>query len=52
MNLKKFFFSDILIIFIIFLVDRISKIYVIHLDGTILDSEIVTSKFINIHTYI
>ena len=48
MNLKKFFFSDILIVIIIFLLDRISKLYVIHLDGTQLNSEITISKFINI----
>ena len=48
MNLKKFFFSDILIVLIIFLLDRISKLYVIHLDGTLLNSEIITSKFISI----
>ena len=49
MNLKKFFFSDILIVLIIFLLDRISKLYVIHLDGILLNSEIINSKFINIH---
>ena len=48
MNLKKFFFSDILIVLIIFLLDRISKLYVIHLDGILLNSEIINSKFINI----
>ena len=48
MDLKKFFFSDILIVIIIFLLDRISKLYVIHLDGILLNSEIITSKFINI----
>ena len=48
MSLKKFFLSDILIVFIIFLLDRISKLYVIHLDGLLLNSEIITSKFINI----
>ena len=48
MNLKKFFFSDILVVFIIFLLDRVSKLYVIHLDGLLLNSEIITSKFINI----
>ena len=48
MNLKKFFSSDILVVFIIFLFDRISKLYVIHLEGTLLDSEIITSKYINI----
>ena len=49
MNLKKFFFSDILIVLIIFLLDRISKLYVIHLDDILLNSEIINSKFINIH---
>ena len=48
MNLKRFFFSDILIVLTIFLLDRISKLYVIHLDSTLLNSEIITSKFINI----
>ena len=48
MNLKKFFFLDILIVLIIFLLDRISKLYVIHLDGILLNSEIINSKFINI----
>ena len=48
MNLKKFFFSDILIVLLIFLLDRISKLYVIHLDSTLLNSKIITSKFINI----
>ena len=49
MNLKKFFLSDILIVLIIFLLDRVSKLYVIHLDGILLNSEIINSKFINIH---
>ena len=49
MNLKKFFFSDIVIVLIIFLLDRISKLYVIHLDSILLNSEIINSKFINIH---
>ena len=48
MNLKKLFSFDILIVLLIFLLDRISKLYVIHLDGTQLKSEITTSKFINI----
>ena len=48
MNLKKFFLSDILIVLIIFLLDRISKLYVIYLDGILLNSEIINSKFINI----
>lgn len=40
--------KDIIIILIIFLIDRISKLYVIHLDSKILNSEILTSKFLNI----
>ena len=48
MNLKKNFSLDIFTIFFIFLLDRISKIYVIHLDGKQLNSEIFKSKFINI----
>ena len=40
--------KDIIIVSLIFLLDRISKIYVIHLDETLLNSEIITSKFINI----
>ena len=48
MNLKKFFLPDILIVLIIFLLDRISKLYVIYLDGILLNSEIINSKFINI----
>ncbi len=40
--------KDIIIILLIFLLDRISKIYVIHFDEILLNSEIITSKFINI----
>ena len=40
--------KDIIIILLIFLLDRISKIYVIHLDEILLNSEIITLKFINI----
>ena len=40
--------KDIIIISLIFLLDRISKIYVIHLDEILLNSEIITSKFVNI----
>jgi len=47
MNLKKYSL-DIFTIFFIFLLDRISKIYVIYLDGKQLNSEIFKSKFINI----
>ena len=48
MNLKKYSL-DIFTIFFIFLLDRISKIYVIYLDGKQLNSEIFKSKFINFH---
>ena len=41
-------FKDIIIVSLIFLLDRISKIYVIHLNEILLNSEIITSKFINI----
>ena len=41
--------KDIIIVSLIFLLDRISKIYVIHLDEILLNSEIINSKFINIH---
>ena len=40
--------KDIIIVSLIFLLDRISKIYVIHFDEILLNSEIITSKFINI----
>ena len=40
--------KDIIIISLIFLLDRISKIYVIHLDEILLNSEIIALKFINI----
>ena len=40
--------KDIIIILLIFLLDRISKIYVIHLDEILLNSEIIALKFINI----
>ena len=40
--------KDIIIILLIFLLDRITKIYVIHLDEIFLNSEIISLKFINI----
>tara|TARA_Y100001970_G_scaffold166297_1_gene203370 strand:+ start:4598 stop:5065 length:468 start_codon:yes stop_codon:yes gene_type:complete len=40
--------KDIIIILLIFALDRISKFYIIHLDNMILNSEIFVSKFINI----
>ena len=48
MNLKKNYSLDSFIIFLIFLLDRISKIYVIYLDDKQLNCEIFKSKFINI----
>ena len=51
MILKKFnkiFLINILLVSFIFLLDRISKIYVINLDKKIFGSEIYTSKFLNI----
>ena len=47
-NLGKNFFINFSFILLIFLVDRISKIYVIYLDNKFLGSEIFSSKFLNI----
>ena len=48
-SLNKSFLINISLIFSIFLIDRISKIYVIKLDKKIFESEIFTSKFLNIN---
>ena len=48
-NLGKNFFINSSLILIIFLLDRISKIYVIYLDNKLLGSEIFSSKFLNIN---
>ena len=45
---KKFFINSSLVI-LIFLIDRISKIYVISLNKKFLGSEIFSSKFLNIY---
>ena len=45
---KNFFFNSSLVI-LIFLIDRISKIYVISLNKKFLEPEIFSSKFINIY---
>ena len=45
---NKNFFINIIIILTIFLLDRISKIYVIYLDKNFLSSEIFSSEFLNI----
>ena len=47
-SLGKNFFLNFSFILLIFLVDRISKIYVIYLDNKFLGSEIYSSKFLNI----
>ncbi len=47
-NLGKNFLISSLLVFSIFLLDRLSKIYVIYLDKKFLGSEIFSSKFLNI----
>ena len=48
-KLSKNFFINLSFILLIFLLDRISKIYVIYLDNKLLGSEIFSSKFLNIN---
>ena len=47
-NLGKNFIFNLSLVLLIFLLDRISKIYVIYQDKKILGSEIFSSKFLNI----
>ena len=47
--LRKSFIISSLLVFSIFLLDRISKIYVIYLDKKFLGSEIYSSKFLDIN---
>ena len=47
-NSKKDLIINISLTFLIFLLDRISKIYVINLDKKLLGSEIFSSKYLNI----
>ncbi len=47
-NLSKKFLINFFIVLIIFLFDRFSKIYVIHLDKQYPGSEIFSSKFVNL----
>ena len=47
-NLGKNFIINLSLVLLIFLLDRISKIYVIYLDKKFLGNEIFTSKFLNI----
>lgn len=46
--LKKSFIISSLLVFSIFLLDRLSKIYVIYLDKKFLGYELLSSKFLNI----
>ena len=46
--IKKNFFINSSLILLIFLLDRISKIYVIYLDNKLPGSEIFSSKYLNI----
>ena len=48
-NLDKSFLINLSLIFLIFVSDRISKIYVIYLDNKLLGSEIFSSNFLNIY---
>ena len=47
--LRKNFIINSFLVFSIFLLDRLSKIYVIYLDKINLSSEIFSSKFLNIN---
>ena len=50
-NLGKNFAINLSLILLFFLLDRISKIYVIYLDKKFFGSEIFFSKFLNIHLF-
>ena len=50
-NLENNFLRNLLIIFFIFLTDRLSKIYIIYLDKLNNNSEIFLSKFLNIRLF-
>ena len=50
-KLRKNFIINLLLVFSIFLLDRLSKIYVIYLDKKFLGSEIFSAKFLNIHLF-
>ena len=47
-NLNKSFLINLLLIFLIFILDRISKIYIIYLNQKLLGSEIFSSNYLNI----
>jgi len=46
--LSKNFYINLMIIISIFLIDRISKIYVVNFDKTLIDSDLFNSTFLNI----
>ena len=48
-NLRKNFFINSFLVLLIFLLDRLSKIYIIYLDKKIPGSEIFSSKYLNIN---
>ena len=49
LNISKTFYINFIIIFSIFLIDRLTKLYVIYLDKINSGSEIFASKFLNIY---
>ncbi|MDC3119373.1 signal peptidase II [Candidatus Pelagibacter sp.] len=49
LNVNKTFFINLIIILSIFLLDRLSKLYIIYLDKINNGSEIFQSKFLNIY---
>tara|TARA_B100001029_G_C15051941_1_gene451402 strand:+ start:1278 stop:1775 length:498 start_codon:yes stop_codon:yes gene_type:complete len=48
-NLNKNFLINLLLVLSIFLFDRFSKVYVIHLNKKFVGSDIFSSKYLNIH---
>ena len=48
-NLNQSLMINLLVTLFIFLIDRISKIYVINLDKKLIGSEIYSSKYLNIN---
>ena len=46
---KKTFYINLIIIFLIFILDRLTKLYIIYLDKINSSSEIFSSKFLNIY---
>ena len=48
-NLKKNFIINIVLVFLIFFIDRLSKIYIIHLNEINLDPNLFNSNYLNIY---